>query len=93
MSHETPDPARRFAHEFELTTVRARKALVHAVESADELAVALERDVDLLTFAERRSLADALPRATWSAVSAKTRVLLFGFPTATDAAAIWQARR
>jgi hypothetical protein len=87
------EPGRWFAHEFELPTVRARKALVHAVEPADELAVALEREVDLLTFAERRDFADALPRATWSAVLAKARVLLLGFLTATDAAAIWQARR
>ena len=86
MSHETPDPARGFAHEFELPSARARKALVPVVESAGELAVAF-------TFAERRDLANALPRATWSAVLAKTRVPLLGFPTATDAAAIWQTRR
>jgi len=92
MSHETPDPTRRFAHEFELPTVRARKALVRVVESAGEFAVAHERDVDLLTFAERRGVANALARATWSAVSAKTRVLLLDVLTATDAA-IWQARR
>jgi hypothetical protein len=93
MSHETPDRAGRFAHEFELRTVRARKALVRVVEFAGELAVARERDVDLLTFAERRDLANALPRATWSAVSAKTRVLLLDFLTATDTPAIWQAGR
>lgn len=93
MSHETLDPARWFAHEFELPTVRARKALVRVVESAGEFAVARERDVELLTFAERRDLANALPRATWSAVLAKTRVLLLDILTATDAAAIWQARR
>jgi hypothetical protein len=91
MSHETPGPARRSAREFELPTVRARKALVRVVESVGEFAVARERDVDLLTFAERRGLANALPRATWSAVSAKTRMLLLDFLTATDAAAIWQA--
>jgi hypothetical protein len=92
MSHLTPDPARRFAHELELPTVCARTALVRAVESASEFAVARERDVDLLTFTERRDLASALPRATWSAVLAKTRALLLDFLTTTDAAAIWQAR-
>jgi hypothetical protein len=93
MSHETPDPARRFPHEFELPTVRARKALVRVVESAGEFAVAREREVDLLTLAERRDLANALPRATWIAGLAKTRVLLLDFLTATDTAAIRQARR
>jgi hypothetical protein len=93
MSHETPDPAPRFAHEFKLPTVRARKALARVVESAGEFAVGRERDVDLLTFAERRGVANALPRETWSALLAKTRVLLFDILTATDAAAIWQARR
>jgi len=92
MSHETPDSARRVAHEFELPTVRARRALVRVVESASEFAVGRERDVDLLTFAERRDLANAVPRATWSAALAKTRLLLLEFLTETDAAAIWQAR-
>ena len=76
MSNETPDPARRFAREFELRTVCARKALVRIVESVGEFAVARERDVDLLTFAERRDLANALPRATWSALSAKRAIHL-----------------
>lgn len=80
MSDETLGPARRFAHEFELPTVCARKALVRVVESAAEFAVARKRDVDLLTFAERRDLANALRRATWSAVLAKTRVRL-AWPT------------
>jgi hypothetical protein len=93
MSHEIPEPACRFAREFELPTIRARKALVRVVESAGELAVVRERDVDLLTFAERRDLADALPRAVWSAVLAKTRVPVLDFLTWTNAAAIWQARR
>jgi len=91
MSHETPDPARRFARESELPTVCARKALVRVVESVGEFAMARERDVDLLTFAERRDLANALPRATWSALSAKTRVFLLDLLAATDAAAIGQA--
>lgn len=93
MSRETPGPARRFARELELPIVWARKALVRVVESAGQFAVAREPDVDLLTFAERRDLANALPRATWSAVLAKTPVLLLDFLTATDAASIWQARR
>jgi hypothetical protein len=93
MSHETPDPARRLSHELELPTVRARKALVRVVESAGEFAVVREREVDLLTLAERRDLANALPRATWIAGLAKTRVLLLDFLTATAAAAIRQARR
>jgi len=69
------------------------EALVRIVESAGEVAVARERDVDLLTSAERRGVANALARATWSAVSAKTRVLLLDLLTANDAVAIWQARR
>jgi hypothetical protein len=93
MSHETRDPARRFARELERAMVCARKALVRVVESASELAVARERDVDLLTSAERRDLADVLPRAAWSSVLAKTRVLLLDFLAATDAVAIRQARR
>jgi hypothetical protein len=93
MSHETPDPTRRFAHEFELPTVCARKALVRVVESAGEFAVVREREVDLLTLAERRDLATALLRETWSALFAETRVPLLDMLTATDAAAIWQARR
>jgi hypothetical protein len=93
MSHETPDPAPRFGRELKLQVVCARRALVRVVESAGEFAVGRERDVDLLTFAERRYAANALPRATWSAVLAKTRVPLLDFLTATDAAAIWQVRR
>jgi hypothetical protein len=93
MSHETPDPARQFARELEVQVVCARKALVRVVESAGEFAVARELDVDLRTLAGRRDLANALPRATWSAVLAKTRGLLLDFLTATDAAAIWPARR
>ena len=91
MSHETPDPARRFARESELPTVCARKALVRVVESVGEFAMARERDVDLLTFAERRDLANALPRTTSSAMFEKARELLLDFLTATEAAAIWQA--
>ena len=93
MSHEVPDPARRLSHELELAIVCACKALVRVAESAGEFAVGRERDVDLLTFAERRGVANALTRQTWSALSAKTRVLLLDILTPTDAAAIWQARR
>ena len=93
MSDETLDPARRFAHEFELPNVWAREALVRVVESAGEFAVARERDVDLLAFPERRDLANALPRATWGAALAKPRVPELDILAATDAAAIWQARR
>jgi hypothetical protein len=50
-------------------------------------------DLDLLTPAERRDLANALLRAAWSAALEETRVLLLDFLTATDAAAIWQARQ
>jgi hypothetical protein len=93
MNHEAFDPAHQFAHEFELLTVRARKAIVRVAESAGEFAVARERDVAGLTLAEHRDLANALPRATRRAVFAKTRVLLLDFLTATEAAAIWQASR
>ena len=93
MSHDTPDPAPRFGRELKLQVVCARRALVRVVESAGEFAVGRERDVDLLTFAERRGVANALTRQTWSALSAKTRVLLLDILTPTDAAAIWQARR
>ena len=93
MSHETPGPARRFSRELELAIVCAYKALVRVVESAGEFAVAREREVDLLTFAERRDLANALPRPAWSVVLAKTRVPVLDFLTGIDAAAMWQARR
>lgn len=92
MSHETSAPSRQLARELELPIVCARKALVRVVEFAGQFGVARELDVDLLTFAERLDLANALPRAAWSAVLAKTRVLLLDFLTATDAAGIWQAR-
>ena len=93
MSHETPEPARRFARELELQVVCGRKPLVRVVEFAGQFGVPREPDVDLRTLAERRDLANALPRATWSAALEKARVLLLDFRTATDAAAIWQARR
>ena len=93
MSHEPPDPARQFARELELQVVCARKALVRVVEFAGQVVVPREPDVDLRTLAERRHFADALPRTTWSAVLENTRQLLLDMLTATDAAAIWQARR
>jgi hypothetical protein len=49
-------------------------------------------DLDLLTPAERRDLANALLRAAWSASLEGTRVLLLDLLIATDAAAIWEAR-
>ena len=49
-------------------------------------------DLDLLTPAERRDLANALLRAAWSASLEETRVLLLDMLLATDAAAIWEAR-
>jgi hypothetical protein len=92
MSYETPYPAREFARELELQVVCARKALERVVEFAGQFGVPREPDVDLRTLAERRDLANALPRATWSAVLEKTSEILLDFLTATDAA-IWQARR
>jgi hypothetical protein len=93
VSHKTLDPARRFSRELELPTVCACKALRRAVEFAGEFAVAREPDVDLLTIAERLHLANGLLHEAWSAVLAKTRLLLLDFLTPTDAAAIWQASR
>jgi hypothetical protein len=49
-------------------------------------------DLDPLTPAERRDLANALLRAAWSASLEETRVLLLDMLLATDAAAIWEAR-
>jgi hypothetical protein len=93
MSYETPDPARQFARELGVQVVCTCKALARVVEFASQLGVPSEPDVDVRTLAERRDLADAFPRATWSAVLENTRELLLDFLTATDAAAIWQARR
>lgn len=50
-------------------------------------------DLDLLTHAEPRDLANALLRAARSAALEETQVLLADFLTATDAAAIWEATR
>ena len=52
----------------------------------------LRVDLDLLTPAERRDLANALLRAAWSAALEETRVLLLDLLVATDAAAIWEAK-
>jgi hypothetical protein len=49
-------------------------------------------DLDLLTPAERRDLANALLRAAWSASLEETRVLLLDLLVAADAAAIWEAK-
>lgn len=48
--------------------------------------------LDTLSPAERRDLANALLRAAWSASLEETRVLLLDLHTATDPAAIWEAR-
>lgn len=47
-------------------------------------------DLDLLTPAERRDLANALLRAAWSAALEETRLLLLDLLIATDATAIWE---
>jgi hypothetical protein len=51
----------------------------------------LEVDLDLLTPAERRDLANALLRAAWSAALEETRVLLLDLLIAADATAISDA--
>jgi len=48
-------------------------------------------DLDVLTPAERRDLANALLRAAWSATLAETRVLLLDLLVTADATAIWEA--
>jgi hypothetical protein len=52
----------------------------------------LRIDLDLLTRAERRDLANALLRAAWSAALEETRVLLLDLHIAADATAIWEVR-
>jgi hypothetical protein len=52
-----------------------------------ELAV----DLDRLTRADGRDVANALVRAAWSMRLQKTRVLLLDLLIATDAAATWEA--
>jgi hypothetical protein len=47
-------------------------------------------DLDVLTPAERRDLANALLRAAWSAALEETRVLLLDLLIAADATAIWE---
>ena len=87
MSYETPDPARHVARELKLPIVCARKAVVRVVEFVGGFSVPREPHLDLLTVAERRDVANALPCSAWSAALAKTRVLLFDLLIATDAAA------
>jgi hypothetical protein len=50
-------------------------------------------DLDLLTTAERRDLANALLRAAWSAALEETRVLLLDLLIAADATAIWDVEQ
>ena len=49
-------------------------------------------ELDVLTVAECRDLANALLGAAWSASLEETRVLLLDLLIATDAAAIWEAK-
>ena len=46
-------------------------------------------ELDVLTPAERRDLANALLRAAWSAALEETRVLLLDLHIAADATAMW----
>ena len=64
---------------------------MRVVEFAGQFGVPHGADLDLLTLAERRDRANALPRAAWSAVLAKTQVLLLDLLIATDAASTWEA--
>ena len=50
----------------------------------------LEIDLDLLTPAERRDLANALLRAAWRAALEETRVLLLDLAIATDEQLLWE---
>jgi hypothetical protein len=47
-------------------------------------------DLDLLTPAERRDLANALLRAAWGAALEETRVLLLDLAIATDEQLMWE---
>jgi hypothetical protein len=49
-------------------------------------------DLDLLTPAERRDLANALPRAAWSASLEDTRILLLDLLIEVDEAVLGGAR-
>ena len=49
--------------------------------------------LDTLNPAERRDLAKTLLRAAWSASLEVTRVLVLDLHTATDPAAVWEAKR
>lgn len=51
----------------------------------------LHVELDALSAAERRDLANALLRAAWSATLAETRVLLLDLLVAADAAALGEA--
>jgi hypothetical protein len=51
----------------------------------------LEVDLDVLTPAERRDLANALLRAAWSATLAETRILLLDLLLEVDGAIAWGA--
>jgi hypothetical protein len=67
-----------------------RPARRHRIESNDRTAAMTTVAIDLetLSAAERRDLANALLRAAWSATLAETRILLLDLLTETDAAAV-----
>jgi hypothetical protein len=67
-----------------------RPACRHRVESNDLTAAMTTVAIDLetLSAAERRDLANALLRAAWSATLAETRILLFDLLTETDVAVV-----
>jgi hypothetical protein len=50
----------------------------------------LHVELDLLTPAERRDLANALLRAAWSAALEETRTLLLDMLVAADEMALWE---
>jgi hypothetical protein len=49
-------------------------------------------DLELLTAAERRDLANSLLRAAWSAALEETRVLLLDLLLEIDGATLWETR-
>jgi hypothetical protein len=50
----------------------------------------LHVDLDVLTPAERRDLANSLLRAAWTAALEETRVLLLDLLVAADELALWE---
>jgi hypothetical protein len=68
-----------------------RDALLGGAASKTEGVTVLEVDLDVLTPAERRDLANALLRAAWSATLAETRILLLDLLLEVDGAIAWGA--